>query len=353
MSALEVIRISEASAESSALARCTDRAALDAHGFSEAFWSVLDEGPVEQNLVLIGRKSVDSKRWHARRIAASASAHGGRTDDSEALSRYGKHIYVIGSHFGSKTGLLKPKRSFVARFSDEVASVSNPQVEVWRSPFKLHRIINDALRDSATELRVAERARRAYVSSTLERGRKENKAWVHNLRDEDAPINIEGLELLDDGSALIGLRMPVTAHGNPIMVRVAGIPQLFEGNEDALRAVAVYVLADVGSADAPLGIRALERYGETLHGLVGPVPSSNEQDVLLEDYPGTGSAACQHRVITSELALQNRALHTLAIHEFEPGCDVEGLSMIRDGEFVYAIDDHGHIELRLARAPSA
>lgn len=89
---------------------------LAAHGARRAFWTVLDEGTVEQCLALLLERPDGT--WTAHHAAFDAGLETGRTEDGEALARSGEWVYVLGSHFGSKGGPLRPKRAFFARFRE-------------------------------------------------------------------------------------------------------------------------------------------------------------------------------------------------------------------------------------------
>ena len=81
----------------------------------------------------------------------------GRTEDAEACDFWGEHLYILGSHFGSKDGPLEAKRAWITRVrvDDLAAAVAggSPPIEIARNRFSLHRAINDRLRSSGIALR--------------------------------------------------------------------------------------------------------------------------------------------------------------------------------------------------------
>ena len=150
----------------------------------------LDEQRVEDSIVLIARSDTAAAGWQLERVTGRFRAPDLRTSDGEALARHDSFVYVVGSHFGSEDDGLQARRAFVARFR-EADVVERPgagvDLEVWRSPFALHRLINDALRDRAIELfPISDDARRAFIDATAADGHDDVLAG-------DWPVNVEGV----------------------------------------------------------------------------------------------------------------------------------------------------------------
>ena len=113
---------------------------------------------------------MSARAGSAVRLSLAPTDHAGRTEDAEACDFWGEHLYVLGSHFGSKDGPLEAKRAWIARVrtSDLAAAVegSKPPIEIARNRFGLHRAVNDRLRESGVELReLGPRARERLVAA--------------------------------------------------------------------------------------------------------------------------------------------------------------------------------------------
>jgi hypothetical protein len=178
--------------EASGLLPVADRPLLDAHGWDHAFWVVLDEGPVEVSVAVVGHAAGAevAAGWTIERLHAIVEGDQVKTEDAEAVARHDGWIYVFGSQFGKKDGPLQPKRSFVARFREtEVRHVLEPPaaaLAVARPPFLLHRLVNDALRDGGPEpVRLGPRSHQALIAATRARGRTQ-------VRDDDLPSTSRG-----------------------------------------------------------------------------------------------------------------------------------------------------------------
>src|SRR5829696_6507784 len=137
--------------EVSGLLSTENNALLEAHGWDCALWTMLGEGGIQECIALMGheRGANMSEGWQSELLDARLKGHDVETEDPEAIARYDGWVYTFGSHFGSKSGPLKPKRGFVARFreADVKHAWDGPPVdiEVFRKSFVLHRLINDAL----------------------------------------------------------------------------------------------------------------------------------------------------------------------------------------------------------------
>lgn len=347
-------------AEASALERCNDDELLRSAGFDEAFWGALDEGPVEENLILVGHRAGagEHEGWACQKLNVTPDFYRGRTDDAEGMARHGGFIYVLGSHFGGRKGPLDPRRAFIARFDESAArgalDGSSVNLEVRRTPFLLHRVVNDALKAASVELMPpGSDSQRAYIHATSKLGAKRGKQWAPHITDGDLPINFEGFDLLDDGRALLGLRFPCTAEGKPIILCVRGLPQLFEAASKPPSVDAIYVLDQTGSKEQPAGVRALHRKGKILHVVTGPVTHEKRDEPLARDFPGTCEQPCEHWEFDLPGQRQVQNIQGRCLEKFEPGILVEGLTETSSGRFIYAVDSADGIELQVSAQRSS
>jgi hypothetical protein len=353
---LERILLKEG-AEASALERCVDNELLQNAGFDEAFWGALDEGPIEENLILVGHRAGagEHEGWACQKLRVTPDFYRGRTDDAEGMARHGGYIYVLGSHFGGRKGPLDPRRAFIARFQESSArgalDGSSVNLEVRRTPFLLHRIVNDALDAANVELMPpGSDSQRAYIRATCKLGAKRGKQWAPQIADGDLPINFEGFDLLDDGRALLGLRFPCTAEGQPIILCVRGLPQLFDAASTPPTVESIYVIEQTGSKEQPAGVRALHRKGNRLHVVTGPVTHEKRNEPLARDFPGTCERACEHWEFDLPEPSSLQKIQGKRREVFDTGVLVEGLTETAGGRFIYAIDCPEGIELQVAAA---
>ncbi len=319
---MHLVELRAAGNEASDLLRVHDPRLLDQLGARAAFWTVLDEGPLEQCLALLalGHDGV----WSALHVLADAGGQAGRTEDAEALAYRDGWVYVLGSHFGKKKGPLRPKRAFVARFRESLA----PRLEIVRNPFALHRMVNDALAGHTDAPPPG--VRESFITATVRRGLERSKVWAAHLLDGDHPINVEGAAFTEAGTLLIGLRWPVTRAGEPLLIEVdwpwGGEP----------RAVDVYPLH--GLAKGPLGVRAVSaREDGSFDVIVGSIDALDKGSVLLDEHPGARDATCRHyRYVPGG---SPRLIKDLA-----PLHHVEGVSEL-DGRALYVTDEDHRIAL--------
>ncbi|MCP2328807.1 hypothetical protein HDA40_007314 [Hamadaea flava] len=338
-----LVDLSVAGNEASDLLRVESAEVLAALGARAAYWTVLDEGPVEECLAVL---SLGADGWHARHLPASAGTHTGRTEDGEALARHDGWVYVIGSHFGSKAGPLRPKRAFVARFAESLT----PQVQVVRHRFTLHRLVNEALRRLADEGHPAApeppaaRVHASFIEETLRRGQAKAKQWVTDLRPGDHPINVEGAAFTPSGSLLLGLRWPVSTAGEPLLVEIAGIPGLFAEPPLPLSVVGVYAVT--GAGPGPLGVRALAPRpgvpGE-FDVIVGSIDALGKNSVIIEEHPQARDATCAHLRFRVP-ADGSVAIKPVVVADLAPLHHVEGVAEL-DGSPLYVTDEAHRVSL--------
>jgi hypothetical protein len=347
--------------EASGLLTIGDGALLEEHGWDLGFWAVLDEGEIEDCVAAIGhrRGSPEDEGWEIERLRASVNGYAGKTEDAEAitLDEDTGYVYILGSHFGSKSGPLQPKRGFVARFHEaEVGHVTEDpamRLEVSRQSFALHRLINDALKESDLKLiPLGEQSRGALIEATIERGEENEKKWAGLVREDDYPINIEGAAFREDGNLLLGLRFPTSAEGRPILIELRDIDRLFD--EDALPEVAGFWTAEaVGRNGEIAGVRDLAvlktENGEELHLVTGNVDSRDKQSVLVHDYPGGRETVATHFRCILPHDSQSGHLDTEFVREFPSLPRVEGIAVTPEGRTYYVTDEDEGVHLRLTR----
>jgi hypothetical protein len=277
-----------------------------------------------------------------------------RTEDAEAITRHDDRVYMLGSHFGSKSGPLQPKRAFVARFREsEVAHATGEppvEVEISRRSFALHRLINDALKASGPQtILLGPKSYKAYIEDTRRRGAEKRKKWAGLVHDDDLPLNIEGAAFRDDGSLLLGLRFPVAADGRPILVELEGIERLFEPGDRLPEVVGFWVVDAIGRNGEMAGVRDLAIFGDELHLVTGNVDSKEGESALTQDYPGGRDTVATHFRCALPPARPSGSLGAEFVREFPTLPRVEGIALTDDGRFFYVTDEDEGVHLRLTR----
>jgi hypothetical protein len=347
--------------EASGLLIIEDGALLEDHGWDLGFWAVMDEGQIEDCIAAIGhrRGSPQEEGWEIERLHARVTGDAGKTEDAEAITREHRTgmIYVLGSHFGSKSGPLQPRRGFVARFREaEVGHVTEKpamHLEVVRRSFALHRVVNDAFREHGIALvPLGDRAREALIDATIKRGEKEKKKWAGLVREDDYPINIEGAAFRAGGSLLLGLRFPTAADGRPLLVEFEGIGRFFE--DDGLPEVRGFWKVDaVGEGGDIAGVRDLAlrstQDGEELHLVTGNVDSRDKQSVLVKDYPGGRETVATHFRCAMPDDAHSGELKGEFVREFPNLPRVEGIAIAGNDRAYYVTDEDEGVHLRLTR----
>lgn len=353
------IVLDEPASEASSLLAIRNSALLEAEGWDLAFWTCSDEDPVEEALgILARRRDHDSQKdpadgWEHRRIKKVRLPVQRKTEDCEALARQGDWIYVVGSHYGAKGGQLEPGRHFIARFNETQIQGklkdTDLEIEIARGTFKLHRLLNDGLRASGLQLLSRGKAEEKTLRKTLRKGEKNGKKWAERLREDDWPLNVEGAEFRDSGSLLLGLRYPVTVDGHPILAEIGGVEKLFADPPEDPTLLRFWVLGNVGTAEEPRGIRALDRRGRELHVITGNLDSLPEQSAVVKDHPeGKDVPAQHHRFTLPRVQVRSSGLiQAELIGDVQGETKVEGLFVDTDGDVCYVIDDE-KIRLRLA-----
>ncbi len=352
--------------EASGLLTIEDEGLLGAHGWDLGFWAVLDEGEISSCVAAIGHRSdaPEGEGWEIERLRARVTGDAGKTEDAEAITRDGRTglIYILGSHFGSKSGPLQPKRGFVARFQESAVRhvTEDPamELEVSRQSFALHRIINDALKESGPDLvTLGESSREALITATIERGEEKKKSWAGLVREGDYPINIEGAAFRQDGTLLLGLRFPTAADGRPMLVELQNIESLFDPGEALPEVVGFWTVDAIGKNGDIAGVRDLALLqtgedgasGEELHLVTGNVDSRDKQSVLVQDYPGGRETISTHFRCTLPRDQHSGELKAEFVREFPTLPRVEGLTVTQEGRAYYVTDEDEGVHLRLTR----
>ncbi|MDP8926590.1 MAG: DUF4185 domain-containing protein [Actinomycetota bacterium] len=342
--------------EASGLLTVENDALLEAHGWEFALWVVLDEGGIEDCIAVLGHeRGTDlSEGWEIVRLHATLAGDDAKTEDAEAITRHDGWVYVFGSHFGSKSGPLQPKRGFVARFrEDEVAHATHNQaveIEVSRESFVLHRLINDALKaDGPQTIPLGPNSYEALIEETRKRGEEKKKRWEGLVCDDDLPLNFEEAAFGEDGSLLLGLRFPVAADGRPIIVELSGIERLFEPGDRLPEVKGFWVVDAVGRDGEMAGVRDLAIVDEELHLVTGNVDSRDKQSVLIQDYPGGRNTVATHFRCSLPPDRHSGSLGAEFVREFPNLPRVEGIAITEEGRFFYVTDEDEGVHLRLTR----
>ena len=337
--------------EASDLAEVHEPGLLEAHGWDRTFLTVLDEGPVEDCIALLGHEADAgmTEGWSSHRLTFAADDNAGRTEDAEAVAVRDGRVYVLGSHYGSKDGPLQVKRHWIARFDQGELSEGlegcTPTLEIARTRFRVHRAINDALQESGVELfPLAESARKVLVDATIERGRKKEKGWVEYLEPGDLPINIEGAAFGPDGTLLVGLRFPTTADGQPLIVALPDLDAVIDDPDVVPPCGDVWWL-DVGSRELPQGIRAMDPSRGGFQAITGSLDALGKDSALVASHEEAGQAGCRHWRFGA-LRRGGGPVKTTLIHDFGDLRSVEGVADGPDGHAVYVVDEESRVDMR-------
>ncbi len=336
--------------EASDLLPVEDQGILEARDWDVAFWTVLDEGAIEDSMAVIGHRRGSApadESWEVVRPRFRAVTNAGKTEDAEACAHRDGWVYVIGSHYGSKAGPIEKKRAFVARFSEAAfardLTSDGVEMEVAFNGFRLHRALNDALRAFGPPL--LEPGPRA-IKGFIKRARKTaGKKAAQRILKGDVPINIEGAAFTADGSLLLGLRHPATAEGHPIVAEVAGLNRTFEDKRAAPVARRFWVIGSAGTRRRPAGIRAMHRRGRDLHVITGSLERESDDAVLLEERPEAARATSAHHRVRLSGTRDGGTLDGDLIHDFRLG-NVEGLAADSRSRFYYVTDEDDRVQVR-------
>ena len=340
--------------ESSDLLHVDNQALLDAHGWEFGFWTVLDEGSVEDCIAVLGHAAgaAPDEGWEIHPLPAIAGDEEGRTEDGEAVARRDGWIYVIGSHYGSKGGPLQAKRAFIARFHEDSIDREVPEaelpIEISRNAFRLHRLINDALDEShVVAITPGDTVRTRFIAGTIERGTQRAKKWVGRLTERDVPVNIEGAAFRPNGNLLLALRFPTSGEGEPIVIELSGVPEMFEHEDSWPTVERVWEIAGVAPAGTLVGFRALSHSGDDVYdAIIGSIDATGKGSVLLEDHPEGGDIHCAHwRFRLPADSDRGATVEAELVRDFPDLRNVEGLS-VEAGQTFYVTDEDSRIQVR-------
>ncbi len=337
------IVIDQPASEASALLAIESRAVLEAHGWEMGFWTCSDEEPIERSLHALGKGRNGWELVHPGKIRSDPKV---TTEDAEAMARTGPWVYIFGSHFGTKSGPLEPARHFIARFREDRLQgrldEAHLDIEIARGRFKLHRLLNDALKESGLELLEPGDEERRCIRETRKRGRKKGKRWTGRVLRNDWPIDMEGAAFRGTGALLFGLRYPVTRDGHPILVEIEGIERLFRDPADDPAVRQLWVLEGVGSAREPRGIRALEEDGggDSFIAVTGSLDSTPEESAILHDHPeGEKAESCLHRFTLPAAPPRWLGVESERMQDLASETRAEGIAADTRGHLWYVMDD--------------
>jgi hypothetical protein len=336
--------------EASDLCPLESRALLERRGWDRAFVTVLDEASAEASLAVLGHDAGASAGdgWHAVRVAARAASGAGKTEDAEACARRDGWVYALGSQFGSKAGPLAAGRSWIARVREGAFAEDEPELEIARLRFGLHRAVNDALLRSGVEL-IARGpcTTERYIDATIARGAAKSKRWAGRVSAADHPINVEGAEFRANGRLVLGLRYPVSAGGHPLLIEVDDVEALFASPDEVPACSNVWELEGVGDRSAPMGVRGLHTDGDDrFDAIVGDLDAAGKGATILADHPEGGRAPSLHVRFSLPLTAGGGAVSSELVHDFGQIRRVEGIALAPDGHAHYVIDEEGHVALR-------
>jgi hypothetical protein len=331
--------------EASGLLRVEHAELLERRGWDTAFWSVLDEVDVADCIALIGhRAGTDlTAGWECSTLRTRRHGDEGPADDAEAVARHAGWVYVFGSQHGGKAGPIRRREQWVARFREtDVDSSREPvPLTVRRTRFALHRLINDALRDSDLDLLpMGEATRAAFIDGTraqLAGGEDEGL-----VRPDDWTLNVEGAAFTGDGLLLIGLRFPVSVDGLPVLVGLSGCDRLFDGGEPEV--THCWALDAVGRGGALAGVRDLCLLGDDLHVVTGNLDSRGKGSAILADHPGGRDTVNTHFAMS--LTTAQATLTGRVVREFPEHPRIEGIADGGRGRFFYVSDEDEIVHLR-------
>lgn len=341
---LNSVELAVAGNEASDLLPVHSEALLAAHGARRGFWTVLDEGPVEECLALLLERADNPGHWFAHHLSVLPGREAGRTEDGEALAYKDGWVYAIGSHFGSKAGPLRPRRAFFSRFREEDAARGPAPIHIIRNQFRLHRAFNDALRSHGIDmLPSGTLAQDRFIVETSRRGAARQKGWTQRLVPGDHPLNVEAAAFTPSGTLLLGLRFPVSAAGEPILLEIDGVEAMFDSDPHTWpQVVGASVLTGVTPPGTLTGFRAITaRPDGTFDAIIGSIDALNKGSILLDDHPHGGGVECRH--VRFGMPADGKAPATV-VAELAPFRNVEGLAEI-DGHPHYVTDEDHRIAL--------
>jgi CHAD domain-containing protein len=331
--------------EASGICPIGSRELLEDRGWSEGYWVVLDEGPIERCIAAVGYAPGEQRGWRAERPELRTDRPE-TTDDGEDCVRVGEWVYALGSHYGSKGGPVENERQFVARFRERDLIDGGADLELAPTGFRLHRALNDALAASGLELfELRAEAREALIGGAIAAGEgEEGDPRSERVEPADLPINVEGLALRPSGTVLLGLRFPVTAEGHPLIAEIDSLEPLFAGEAPEVRGI--WVLGGVGNPAAPAGIRALgEGEDGAIDAITGNLDSDSAKSALIGAHPEAARARVAHFALRFPGNRRRGPVRGELVREFPGILRVEGVARDEVGRRFYVADEEEHVEV--------
>jgi hypothetical protein len=339
--------------EASDMLPVTDQDVLHAHGWDRAYWILLDEDQLDDAVGIVGHPAGAElhEGWEHHSVPTDCGPDAHKTDDSEAAATYDGWVYALGSHFGGKQGPLQIGRHWIARWHEDalpgvIADATLP-ISVVRNKFRLHRLINDALAAHADALvPVHDALTDAFVTPARVKGEKKGKAWASRVRDGDYPLNIEGAAFRRNGNLLVGLRFPVGRAGGPVLVELAGVPELFATGTWPTVA-GVWLLTGPGSPEEWMGIRAMTTRGDDVFDVIcGNLDAVDKPSLLLECHPQGRTATSEHWRFSLQGRVDGGAVESTLVNAFGQETRIEGLAPGPSGHFIYVVDEDSRVHIK-------
>lgn len=304
MGELQRLRLTSKRREASSLLAVESTELLASLEADAAWWTCSDEGDLDEMMSIVGRRG---REWFIEPVELAKGSKP-RTD-AEALARIGEHVFVIGSNFTTKSGKRDERRAFITRFVER--SIDG-------------RVEADTL-DLGSGL--VDRALDALDRTPLLDAKSSHDA-----------VNVEGAAFIDD-ALVIGLRWPVSADGQPLLLRFAGAREILSGTDwsvDAfLRLDATVITVNVGATPKrPAGVRAMTTHNRALHLVVGQTERDRAKGK-------TKPAAARHL----QADWHGEELSVVELQRFEGFRRVEGLAPDVPGGWLYALDDEDAVVL--------
>lgn len=329
-----------------------DERLLAARDWDMAFYSVLDEGCLEDSIVRIGHRSGApvGDGWQVERVLLDAGPETGRSQDGQALAWHDGWVYVIGSHFGKQAGPLQARRQVMARFREADAARGLAQLQVSRNGFRLHRALNDALAAADLPLVTSHRVSSTFCQTALDRAHANGKKRAARLAADDWPLRIAAAAFSRRGSLWLGLRYPVCEDGSPVLAELLNPGPMCLDSKATPQIGRTVNVAGTGSPDHLLGLRSLHAAPDgTLHAILGSADTAGTGSVILDAHPEAAHTQNSHWTFDPD----HRAPVARRVGVLPGACGVDGVSLTPAGEVLYVIEDDGNVKLRHAADPSA
>ena len=325
--------------------------------FDQTFVTVLDEGVIEESVAVLGHRGDDlfqgweavGCRWRHR--------HAGRTEDAEACDFHGDHLYVSARTSAPRTGRWRP--AGVGRAGPEAdlpAAVAGkrPPIEIARNRFGLHRAVNDRLRESGlgpARTRAAG-ARAAHPAHDRSGARRSGRRGPAGCARTISRSTSRACASSSDGTLLLGLRYPVTAEGEPMLVELLDLEAFFADPDSCRRP---------RRGLDPRRARAARRTRSASARCTGPpttgsTPSSASLDALgkdsglVADHPAAARRTASTGRCGARATAAAASSNGVKIHSFPGERSVEGLAKMPSGPFLYVIDRDHNVHLRFLLA---